>query len=110
MRALGIMACMTVLMESPIALVRVADEISSWNAADEIDDQVEMALDAGAVDVIIDLSNVTYADSLGVAALVRAGSRCRDRGALMRVRDPARGLRDLLRRSADARALRLIAD
>jgi anti-anti-sigma factor len=100
---------MTITLDGLTAVVHVADEISNWNATDEIDEQVALALDAGAPEVVIDVSNVTYADSLGVFALVRAQQRCQDHGVDMSVRNPGGLLLALINGSARASSIALVA-
>ncbi len=58
--------------------------------------RVRALLDAGARDVILDLSGVPFTDCAGLGVLARCLDEARRRGADLRVRRPRKALRRML--------------
>jgi anti-anti-sigma factor len=78
------------LWSGQVAVVTVAGEVDITNA-DGLRDALLSALNAGAADLIADMTQVTFLDSAGVTALVRAARRATATDATLRlaVRAPA---------------------
>jgi anti-sigma B factor antagonist len=66
------------------ALVTAAGEIDLTNA-EGLRDALLSALNAGALGLVVDLTETTFLDSAGVTALVRASRRAAAGGATMRL-------------------------
>ena len=62
--------------------VAVAGEITFSNVTD-FDRALGQALDAGARNVIVDLTHVPFIDSSGLSALLTASAEARDRGGVV---------------------------
>ena len=61
----------------PVVAVRGEVDISTVGA---LDDALAAQLDGGAASIVVDFLGVTFLDSTGLSALVRAHRRCADAG------------------------------
>ncbi len=77
------------------AVVAATGEIDLTNA-DGLRDALLAALDAGAAGLVADLSTVTFLDSAGVTALVRASRRSRAENVTFRLAVAVPSVRRLL--------------
>ena len=69
--------------------VRVTGEIDLANAS-ELGQRLTFVVAAGTGDVDVDLSDVTFLDSSGLAALLTARQRLHDKHHRLRVRNPSK--------------------
>jgi len=74
------------------ALLRLGGELDI-NARDDVRDAILSALDAGAADILVDLSGVSFIDSESLSALIEGYNACRSRDVAFRVAN-AHGLVD----------------
>jgi anti-sigma B factor antagonist len=65
-------------------LVSLTGELD-MHVAPQLDEALERTIDDGASRVLVDLSAVGFIDSTGVAALLRAARRLRERGGELRL-------------------------
>jgi anti-anti-sigma factor len=61
------------------AIVAISDEVTFSNVSD-LNRRLEAALDGGAQNLVVDLSEVTFIDSSGLSALLTASAQARERG------------------------------
>lgn len=76
-------------------------EIDASNAA-TITTQVAQALRAGAREIVVDLTAVSFFDSTGLGALIAARTECGDSGATLSLRAPSAQVRRILDLTATA--------
>jgi anti-anti-sigma factor len=96
-----------VLRKDDIAVAMCAGEVDMDNAA-QLETRLRQALDEGARDVVVNLRDVTFIDSAGLTALLRAADDARWRyGHLFLTRPTAQAVR-LLELTDSASRLRII--
>ena len=83
------------LHDAATTVLKVVGEIDPTNA-DDIANRVSDALGGGPTLVIMDLSDVTFMDSTGLSALLRARAICQAGNVEMMLRDPTRQVLKIL--------------
>jgi anti-anti-sigma factor len=96
-----------VLRKDDIAVAMCAGEVDTANA-DRLEARLRQALDDGARDVVVNLRDVTFIDSAGLTALLRAADDARWRYGHLFLTRPTEQTRRLLDLTAVGERLRII--
>jgi anti-sigma B factor antagonist len=82
--------------EGPTTTLRVAGEVD-LATADELNQAAAAALEGGTKALVIDLAEVTFLDSTGLAVLVAVTNQTSAGGISLTIRDPAPRVRNVIR-------------
>jgi anti-sigma B factor antagonist len=82
--------------EGPTTTLRVAGEVD-LATADELNQAIAAALQAGPGALVVDLAEVTFLDSTGLAVLVAVTNQTGTSGVRLTIRDPAPRVRNVIR-------------
>ena len=96
-----------VLRKDDIAVAICAGEVDTANAAD-LETRLCQALDEGARDVVVNLRDVTFIDSAGLTALLRAAENARWRYGHLFLTRPTEQTRRILALTQAGERLRVI--
>jgi anti-sigma B factor antagonist len=81
--------------EGPTTTLRVAGEVD-LATADELSQAATAALESGTQTLVIDLAEVTFLDSTGLAVLVAVTNRTTADSVSLTIRDPAPRVRNVI--------------
>ena len=87
----------------------VSGEVDVHTAA-QLGSALDTVIDAGALQLVVDLTDTPFLDSTGLSVLVRALSRVRADGGSMRIVAPADRIAKVFRLTGLATAMPLYAD
>src|SRR5512146_1939163 len=87
---------MALSTEGVVTLVKLKGTMIGPNDREAFQTQIQELLDGGQLNLILDLGEVTFADSSGIGALIAAASLVTRKGGLMRLLHVTKRIHDVL--------------